>query len=81
MDSICSPIMNRSRKLLRTCIESECPEGEETNRPAYRELVKARIMIPMGSFTQGDECVFRFTHVGWRQRFELAEVDCSRVNA
>jgi hypothetical protein len=31
-------------------------------------------MIPMGSFTQGDECVFRFTYLGWRQRFELAEI-------
>jgi hypothetical protein len=76
-----SNLSEAARRLLRTCIESGCPEGQETNRPAYRELVKARIMIPMGSFTQGDECVFRFTHLGWRQRFELAEMDRARENA
>jgi hypothetical protein len=47
--------------LLRTCVAGNCPEGHESNRLAYRELVKARIMVPMGSFTKGDECVFRFT--------------------
>jgi hypothetical protein len=47
------------------------PEGDETNRPAYRELVEARIMMPMGSFTKGDEYVFRFTYWGYKLRFEL----------
>ncbi len=69
-----SNVSEAAKKLLRTCVESGCPEGHrQANRPAYRELVKARIMIPMGSFSQGDECVFRFTYLGWRQRFELAE--------
>jgi hypothetical protein len=69
-----------ARELLRTCIEEGYPEGDETNRPAYRELVKARIMVPMGSFSQGDECVFRFTYWGYQMRFELAERDCAKEN-
>jgi hypothetical protein len=64
-----------ARELLRTCIAGDCPDGDETNRSAYRELVKARIMIPVGSFSKGDECVFRFTYWGWRRRFEFAEMD------
>jgi len=70
-----------ARELLRTCIAGDCPDGDETNRPAYRELVKARIMIPMGSFSKGDECVFRFTYWGWRRRFEFAEMDCAKEMA
>jgi hypothetical protein len=70
-----------ARELLRTCIEEGCPEGDETNRPAYRELVRARIMVPMGSFSQGDECVFRFTYWGYQMRFELAEMECAKENA
>jgi hypothetical protein len=70
-----------AKELLRTCIEQGYPEGDETNRPAYRELVKARIMVPMGSFSHGDECVFRFTYWGYKMRFELAEIDCAEENA
>jgi hypothetical protein len=43
--------------------------------PAYSELVAARIMIPLGSFSKGDECVFRFTYWGHKLRFELAGMD------
>ncbi len=60
-----------AKDLLRTCIEGGCPDGDELNRPAYRELVKARIVIPVDSFTKSDECVFRFTPLGWRNRFEI----------
>jgi hypothetical protein len=70
-----------AKELLRTCIEQGYPEGDENNRPAYRELVKARIMVPMGSFSRGDECVFRFTYWGYKMRFELAEIDCAEENA
>jgi len=66
-----SDLSEAARELLRTCIAGNCPDGDESNRPAYRELVKARIMIPMGSFTKGDECVFRFTYWGWERRFEI----------
>jgi hypothetical protein len=69
-----------ARELLRRCIEHGFPEGDESNRPAYCELVKARIMVPMGAFSKGDECVFRFTYWGYKMRFELAEMDCAREN-
>jgi hypothetical protein len=59
-----SRLSEAARELLRTCIAGGCPEGDEANRPAYRELVAARIMMPMGSFSKGDECVFRFTYWG-----------------
>ncbi len=72
-----SNLSDAARELLRTCVAGNCPDGDETNRPAYRELVKARIMIPMGSFTKGDECVFRFTYWGWKRRFEI--LDCAPV--
>jgi hypothetical protein len=70
-----SHLSEAAKELLRTCIVEGYPEGDETNRPAYRELVEARIMIPMGSFTQGDECLFRLTYWGYRRRFEFAELD------
>jgi hypothetical protein len=70
-----SRLSEAARKLLRTCVAGGCPEGDEANRPAYRELVAARIMVPMGSFSKGDECVFRFTYWGHKLRFELAGLD------
>jgi len=66
-----SRLSEAATELLRTCITDGCPEGDEANRPAYRELVAARIMIPVGSFSKGDECVFRFTYWGHKLRFEL----------
>ena len=38
-------------------------------------------MIPVGSFTKGDECVFKLTYWGWRMRFELAGIDCAARKA
>jgi hypothetical protein len=67
-----SRLSEAARELLRTCITDGCPEGDEANRPAYRELVAARILIPVGSFSKGDECAFRFTYWGHKLRFELA---------
>jgi hypothetical protein len=72
-----SNLSNSARDLLRKCVAGTCPDGDETNRPAYRELVKARIMMPMGSFTKGNECVFHFTYWGWKRRFEFAEMSCT----
>jgi hypothetical protein len=46
----------------------------EDNRPAYRELVAARVMIPVHTFVGGREAEYRFTYWGWRLRFELAGV-------
>jgi hypothetical protein len=66
-----SHLSEEAKELLRICVAGDFPDGDETNRPAYRELVKARIMIPMGSFSKGDECVFRFTYWGYKLRFEI----------
>ena len=74
-------LSDRARELLRTCLDGEHPDGDEFNRPAYRELVKAGIMMPVGSFTKGDECVFRFTHRGWERRFEFAKMSCEKTNS
>jgi hypothetical protein len=73
-----SNLSEAAKGLLRTCIAGNCPDGDETNRPAYRELVMARIMIPMGSFIKGDECVFRFTYWGWKRRYEFVEMSCAK---
>jgi hypothetical protein len=32
-------------------------------------------VMPLGSFSKRDECVFRFTYWGHQQRFELAGMD------
>jgi hypothetical protein len=66
-----SSLSEAARELLRACVAGTCPDGDEGNRPAYRELVKARIMVPLGSFTKGDECVFQFTYWGWKKRYEI----------
>jgi len=39
-------------------------EVTDANRPAYRELAAAGVMVAEGSFTKGDECVYRFTEEG-----------------
>jgi hypothetical protein len=76
-----SHLSEAARELLHTCIAGHYPDGDETNRPAYRELVKARIMIPMGSFSKGDECVFRFSYWGFKRRFELAGMGGAKADA
>ena len=64
--------------VLRFEIKGWRAKNKGSRLPAYRELVKARIMIPMGSFSQGDECVFRLTYWGHKLRFELAEMGCAK---
>ena len=66
-------LSDSARDLLRLCVEGKYPEGDELNRPAYRELVDANIMIPVGTFTKGDWVVFRFTFNGWERRFEFLD--------
>jgi hypothetical protein len=29
-------------------------------------------MMPIGTLTRGDDCVFQFTYTGWERRFEFA---------
>jgi hypothetical protein len=37
--------------------------------------------MPVGTFTKGDECVFRFTYTGWERRFEFAKIACAKESA
>lgn len=66
-------LSDAAKDLLRLCIEGKNPDGDESNRPAYRELVDANIMMPMGTFTKGDWVVFRFTFAGWERRHEFLD--------
>jgi hypothetical protein len=56
-------------------------EVTEENRPAYRELVAARIMIPLHSFVGGREAAYRLTCWGYERRFELAGIACAKDDA
>ena len=49
-------------------------EITEGNRPAFRELAEARIIYLMHTFTRGAESGYRFTLLGWEQRFELSRL-------
>jgi len=46
-------------------------EVTDANRPAYRELARAGIMMSVGTFTKGDDCIFRFNRQGWERRHEF----------
>jgi hypothetical protein len=56
-------------------------EVTEENRPADRELVAARIMIPRHSFIGGREAAYRLTYRGYERRFELAGIACAKDGA
>jgi hypothetical protein len=70
-----------ARALLRRLASGERMEVDEANRGAFRELAAARIVILGHSFAKGDESVFRFTYWGWRQRVEIAGMDCTKESA
>jgi hypothetical protein len=67
-----------ARKVLARHLAGD-DEVTDANRPAYRELASAGIMMPAGSFTKGDECVYRFTQAGWERRFEF--LGCAKESA
>jgi len=58
--------------LLRRIVCGDRVEITRRNRPAFRELAAARIMILGHSFAKGDESVYKFTYWGYKRRFELA---------
>ncbi len=68
-----------ARELLRRRMAGD-REVTDANRPLYRELVAARIMIPVHSFIGGSESAYHFTYWGWNRRFEFAEMDCTEGN-
>jgi len=60
-----------ARDLLRRIISGRVEITPE-NRPAFRELAAARIIILGHSFAGGRDSIYRWTYWGHRQRFEIA---------
>jgi hypothetical protein len=67
-----SNLSEAARELLRRRLLGD-REVTDANRPLYRELVEARIMIPLHSFIGGREAAFQFTYWGWKRRFEFTD--------
>ena len=66
-----SRLSEAARELLRRRLAGD-REVTDANRPLYRELAAARIMIPCHTFIGGWESAFKFTYWGWKRRFEFA---------
>jgi hypothetical protein len=67
-----APLTMTARDQLRHFLAGD-REVTVANRPAYRELVEARVMVPVHTFAGGRDSAFRLTYWGWERRFELAE--------
>ena len=66
-----SHLSEAARDLLRRISSGERVEVVGENRPAFRELAGARIVILGHSFAGGDESIYRFTYWGHKLRFEI----------
>ena len=75
-----SRLSEAARELLRRRLAGD-REVTDANRPLYRELAAARIMIPCHTFIGGWESAFKFTSWGWKRRFELAGMNCVEEDA
>jgi hypothetical protein len=69
-----SHLSEAAREQLRRHLSGD-REVTERNRPAYRELVAARIMTPISGFATGPESSYRFTYWGWKRRSEFLTGD------
>ena len=61
--------------LLRRIAAGELVEITDANRPAFRELATARIIVFCHTFAKGDESGYHWTYWGWNRRFELSRCD------
>jgi hypothetical protein len=75
-----SGLSEAARELLRRYLAGD-RAITESNRPTYRELVAARVMIPVHTFVGGREAAYRLTYWGYERRHELARVACARETA
>jgi hypothetical protein len=66
-----SRLSHAARELLRRRLAGD-QDVTDANRPLYRELAAARIMVPCHTFIGGWESAFKFTYWGWKRRFEFA---------
>ena len=53
-----------ARALFHACVDGRNPDVNDATRPAYRELAAHGLMIPLHSFSRGDEALYRFTEEG-----------------
>jgi hypothetical protein len=53
----------------------------DANRPLYRELAAARIMVPCHTLIGGWESTFKLTYWGWKRRCELAGLNDTEQDA
>ena len=65
-----SHLSGAARELLRRLISARVEVTPE-DRPAFRELMAARIILLGHSFAGGPESSYRWTYHGWHRRFEL----------
>lgn len=65
-----SHLSEAARELLRRLISARVEVTPE-DRPAFRELAAARIILLGHSFAGGPESCYRWTYHGWHRRFEL----------
>jgi hypothetical protein len=75
-----SRLSEAARELLRRRLAGD-REVTDANRPLYRELAAARIVIPCHTFIGGWESAFKFTYWGWKRRFEFAGLNDMTVDA
>jgi hypothetical protein len=75
-----SQLSEAARELLRRRLAGDW-EVTDANRPLYRELTAARIMIPCHTFIGGWESAFKFTYWGWKQRLKLASLNDVKEDA
>jgi hypothetical protein len=61
--------------LLRYRLTTKDNRVNDSNREAYRELVRAGIMFAVSGFASGPEASFRFTDEGWTRRREFIGSD------
>jgi hypothetical protein len=74
-----SHLSEAAKDLLRRLSSGERVEVVGENRPAFRELAAARIVILGHSFAGGDESIYRFTYWGHKLRFEV--LSCAKESA
>lgn len=60
-------------QLLQRVASGDRIEVTPENRPAFRELAAARIILLGSSFARGPESVYHWTYWGWHRRQELLE--------
>ena len=65
-----SHLSGAARELLRRLISAPIEVTPE-NRPTFRELEAARIILLGHSFAGGPESCYRWTYHGWHHRFDL----------